>query len=59
MADVGAGFTPAFKFKQGMFLVFDRGRKARAYGHTATLVRQVFVALKKEYARLTIHSHLP
>jgi hypothetical protein len=41
MAVVAAAFTPAFKFKQRIFLVFDRGRKASAYGHSATLVRQV------------------
>jgi hypothetical protein len=27
---VGAGFMPAFKFKEFLF-VFERGRKARAY----------------------------
>ena len=28
---VGAGFMPAFKFKQTIVLVIERGHKARAY----------------------------
>ena len=28
---VGAGFMPAFKFKQKIVLVIERGHKARAY----------------------------
>ena len=48
MWQVGAGFMPAFKFKQKIGLVIERGRKARAYDVPLCLLRTELRTLGSE-----------
>ena len=41
---VGAGFMPAFKFKQKIVLVIERGHKARAYVLALQLWRVKYIS---------------